>query len=386
MADSLMRDGGRTDRATPGRDVAAPRGIDGAPSVLHQRLNHRTAPLQGMARRLSGRTAAPPIQRMSRSNAVVQLMRPHAQDAGRLFQVHYPGPESGPIIATYNGTNDNINYRFTTSHGQAITVTEDRIVGYRPTVGGMHPPGQIRPPEQNVQGRDQVFLSEADLSGAMARQRQDRSMVDRMVVTTFEQTPNYAHYAQNRRDLEAQGVPILNNMDIGAKQATASRLSGVGPNANLHFQMPRVPQGTPGYSTPKLIRDTLSLPSTMQRDDVTVSITAPDPSGYKQSGIHNRLYGLENGGAAKGTGMTQASTGSDDELEEYGYSHRQTTVDASTAVAAKRKKYKFTPSKTEHADFHKPDPRRDPDGDDDDMGGGGDWSATSTTQPLVSAN
>lgn len=383
MADSLMRDGKGTERAVSTHGAAVAHRSGAASSDLHQRLNRRTLPLQLMARRLSARPSMAPVQRMPRAGGVVQLMRPHAEDVGRLFQVHYPGPDSGPIIATYNGTDDNIHFRFTTSHARAITVTEDRIIGYRPTVGGMHPPGQIRPPEQNVEGRDRVFLSEADLSGAMARQRQDPGIVDRMVVTTFEQAPDYANYAQNRRDLEVQGVPILNNMNIGQTQATANPLSGVGPNANLHFQMPRVPQGTPGYSTPQLIHDTLSLPSLMQRDDVTVSVTAPDPSSYAQTRIHNTFYSLENSGAVKGTGMTQTETGPDDDLEKYGYSHRQTTKDASTAAAAKRKKYKFTPSKTEHADFHKPDPNRKHEEDDDDSGRGGSLGAVNTLQPLA---
>ncbi|NIJ22234.1 hypothetical protein FHS95_003949 [Sphingomonas naasensis] len=379
MADSLMREG-RSERATATHAAAAPvRGDPPPPAPLQQRLNRRTLPLQLMARRLSARA---PVQRMPQANGVVQLIRPHAQDVGRDFQVYYPGPDSGPIIAVYNGTLDNQNYRFTTSRGRSITVTEDRIIGYRPTVGGMHPPGQIRPPEENVQGRTEVLLSEADLSGAMARQRQDRSLVDRMVVSTFEQTPDYASYQQNRRDLEVQGVPILNNMNIARTQDTANRLSGVGPNANLHFQMPRVPQGTQGYSTPRLIHDTLTLPSMMQRNDVTVSITAPDPSSYAKPATHNTFYSLENGGAVKNTGMTQSDTGPDDDLEKYGYAHRQTTKDASTGAAAKRKKYKFTPSKSEHADFHQPDPNRKHEEDDDDMGRGS-FGAPNMTQPLV---
>ncbi|MBW8832088.1 MAG: hypothetical protein JF606_22265 [Burkholderiales bacterium] len=191
-----------------------------------------------------------------------------------------------------------------------------------------------------------------------------------MAVTTFEETPNYPNFEQNRHNLEVRGVPVVPSVDISQTQATAERLSGLPAEANLHFQMPRVPRGTKGYSTQKLVRDTLKLPSAMGQD-MTVSITAPHPDGYSKLSTHNGFYGLESGKAVKKTAMEldEAGTDSDASLEGYGYEHKQSTVDQSTEVAAKRKKYKFVPSDPEHQEF-KGAPKGPGDRDGDSEGGG----------------
>lgn len=320
-------------------------------------------------------------QQSAAVNAPIQLMRPHVQDVGRDFQIHYPRSDSIPMIGRYVGPADNDRYRFTTSRG-SIEVTEDRIIGYRPTVGGMHPPGQERPVEENLDGRDQVFLSEADLSGAMSRQRRDPGLLDRMVVTTFEERPDYAQFEQNRRDLESQGVPILNSFDISDKEGSSKRLSRLPQNANLHFQMPRVPRSVKGYSTQKLVNDTLSLPKTMKRSDIGVSVTTPHPKSYSDPKTHNRFYGLESRKALNGTDMELQAEGSDsdEDLETYGYEHRQSTIDESAKVSKKRKKYKFVARKTEHEDFkHNPFEDSDHEGGD----GGGDMQMGDLSNELV---
>lgn len=328
---------------------------------------------RGYGALLAARPAGPcPIQRVAASAQPIQLMRPHISDVGRDFQIHYPGPHSGPIIGSYLGPGEGDTYRFQTS-SRVISVAEDRILGYRPTVGGMHPRGQIRPPEENLEGRDQIFLSEADLSGAMARQRRDPGLLDRMAVTTFEETPDYESYEQNRRDLEGQGVPIINSMDLSKVPESAERLSRIGENANLHFQMPRVPRNVSGYSTQKLIQDTLRLPGKMERSDLSVTVTTPHPESYGKKGVHERFYGLEGKkNAIKGTGMNmdEAIDDPDSGLETYGYVHKQSTIDQSAEVAKKRKRYKFTPRHTEHDDFKHKDFKKDEDEDDKGEGGG----------------
>ncbi|KQV78240.1 hypothetical protein ASC87_11600 [Rhizobacter sp. Root1221] len=204
----------------------------------------------------------------------------------------------------------------------------------------------------------------------MARQRQDPGLVDRMAVSTFEETPKYANFEKNRHNLEVQGVPILRSVDISKTAETAERLSELPPGANLHFQMPRVPRGTSGYSTQRLVRDTLRLPGAIG-EDMSVSITTPRPDAYtKVKGTHDRIYGLESGKALEGTGMELEEGGSDSDshLEKFGYDHKQSTKDESAGVADKRKKYKFVPGDSEHEES-----KRAPKGpgDRDDESGGG---------------
>jgi hypothetical protein len=137
--------------------------------------------------------------------------------------------------------------------------------------------------------------------------------------------------------------------------------------------MPRVPRSVKGYSTQKLVGDTLKMPKNMGRDDLSVSITTPDPSNYNDESVHNRFYGLENEKYFKQSGMHLSKTSEDDLYkEEFGYTHKQSTVDKSAEVSETRKKYFFisnqkrkrnekeeqrkkrkpTLSKTEHEDFN----------------------------------
>ena len=294
------------------------------------------------------------------SKGGIQMMRPHKKDVGRSF-IFYWGSSLSQQVGEYLGPSldNDLNHRFQTRTRGIVEVPEDSIIGYRPTVGGMHPPGQIRPPEENVKGRNLVLLSEADLSGAMARQRENPGLLNQMVVTTYENKPDYPDYDQNARDLESQGVPILSNFDI-SEPSSAKRLKGMGDGANIHFQMPRVPR-VKGYSTQKLIKDTLSIPKRLHRKDVTASITAPDPSNYTKEGTHNMHYGLESGKSITGSGMKLSRTSSDEDMGKYGYVHKQSTVNKTAEVSKKRKRYYFVSDKNEHEDFHGPSHGNDKD-------------------------
>lgn len=298
-----------------------------------------------------------PLQRVATGGqGVIQMMRPHIEDVGRLFQIYRTGGRT-VTIGEYLGPGRQRNtYRFRTNSYGEMEVHENDIIGYRPTVGSMHPPGQIRPPEQNVQGRDQVFLSEAGLSGVMAMQREDPSLLNRMVVTTYEEKPSYPEYEQNRRDLESQGVPILNSFDVSNREQS-NRLNLMNSGGNIHFQMPRVTAGTKGYSTPKLVHDTLMMPQNMNRNDLSVTITTPHPSMYEgrkkrsATAIHNQFYGLESKRSLKDTDMKVIKKRRDKNMEKYGYEHRVNTRNKSAKVAEKRRKYYFVPKQSEHEDF-----------------------------------
>ncbi|MFD6276094.1 DUF4157 domain-containing protein [Streptomyces sp. NPDC060209] len=278
--------------------------------------------------------------------------RMHKKDRGQMFEIT---GRRGPIVGRYVRSASDGTEIFDTTQGR-IQVNPEQILGPRATVGGLHPEGRTRPPEENLHDRDQIFLSEADLSAARARVRRDPSQAGRMAATTFEERPDYQEYENNREDLRRLGVPVLNDVDLSRPEA-AGRLSGVGPNANMHFQMPRVPRGTPGYSTQKLIRDTGRLPGRAGRDDVTVSVTTPHPSKYPKSGTHNGFYGMEN---RKGVpeGMRLAGEHSDDDadLEEYGYGHRQSTKDEGAAVAERRKTYRMESDRRSNSPEEDPDP------------------------------
>ena len=316
----------------------------------------------------------------SSATGTIQRMHPHFHDIGRDFLIKYPHASSstsvgnyvGPVLATYQiETNNYESYEFDTNRFGVVSVPHQRIIGYRPTVGGMHPRGMIRSDQERIEGRSEVFLSEADLSGVMARQRRDPSLLDRVVVTTYEQAPNYPDYRENLLNLEGQGVPVLNNFDISDPEM-AQRLSSLAPNSNIHFQMPRVPR-IEGYSTQRLVADTLEMPHRLQRSDIAVSITTPHPSMYKKPGKHNQIYGLESGKVFGKNELVEAASDSDDDLEDYGYTHKQSTKNKSAKVAEKRKKYKFRSSQPYHCrsrnEIEKHHRRHDRD-DDEGFGGG----------------
>ncbi|MBM7441945.1 DUF4157 domain-containing protein [Streptomyces sp. HB132] len=277
----------------------------------------------------------------------------HKKDRGQMFEIM---SERGPVIGRYVRSQSDGTEVFDTSQGKRIAVYPTDIMGPRATVGGLHPEGRMRPPEQNLRDRDQILLSEADLSGARARVRRDPSQARRMAATTFEERPDYEEYENNREDLRRLGVPVLNNVDL-SRPETAERFRDVGPNANMHFQMPRVPRGTRGYSTQELIRDTGRLPGRAGRDDVSVSVTTPHPSRYSKPGTHNGFYGMENRKAVP-EGMRLAGEHSDDDadLEEYGYGHRQSTKDVGAAVADRRKTYRLEPDRRSNSPEDEPGP------------------------------
>ncbi|WP_327114198.1 DUF4157 domain-containing protein [Streptomyces sp. NBC_01341] len=311
--------------------------------------------LSGPGSGASAGTATP--ARSGGGIAVARMMsgggrRMYEADRGQMFEVD---GGRGPVVGRYVRSSSGGTEIFDTSQGR-IHVYPEQIRGPRATVGGLHPEGRTRPPEENLHDRDRILLSEADLSGARARVRRDPSQARRMAATTFEEQPDYQEYENNREDLRRLGVPVLNNVDLSRPEA-ADRFRDVGPNANIHFQMPRVPRGTRGYSTQELIRDTGRLPGRAGRDDVTVSVTTPHPSKYAKSGTHNGFYGMEN---RKGVpeGMRLAAEHSDDDadLERYGYGHRQSTRDVGAAVADRRKTYVMESDRRSNSPEEDPDP------------------------------
>lgn len=262
----------------------------------------------------------------------------HRQDRGHLFEILHRGRQ---LMGRYVGPGSGGREVFDTTENGRIEVRRDRILGVRPTVSGLHPPGQVRPVEENFEGRTRFYLSEADLSAANARLRRDPSLAGTMGVTTYEDRPDYAQYRHNREDLRRRGVPVMNSVDL-RDPGVAHRFSGAGPNPNFHFQMPRWPRNLPGYSTQQLVRDTSRLPIEMGRDDATVSFTLPHPDMYGSAASHNRIYGMESRRAVP-QGMRVAAEHSDDEadLGDYGYNHRQSTQDRGADVARHRKKYRL---------------------------------------------
>lgn len=136
----------------------------------------------------------------------------HKADRGLEFEIE---DSHGPVIGRYVRSGSDGREIFDTPQGR-IRVYPSEILGPRATVGGLHPPGQVRPPEDNLQDRDEVLLSEANASGARARLRRDPRAAERIAVTTYEEEPDYADYPQNREALRRQGVPVLNSFDINA--------------------------------------------------------------------------------------------------------------------------------------------------------------------------
>jgi hypothetical protein len=324
----------------PAPALAATRPFAPAPAPAPAGRGHQLAAI---------RVSAPPP-----AGAPIQRMRPHAvHDVGRHFHV---GGREDPRVGRYLGpATTEGRHRFAMgSRGREEEVHEDDIQGYRPTVGQLHPEGRERSMEDRLSDRSLVMLSGGDLSEAMARQRQDPSLAESMATTTYEQTPDYASYAENAENMSRLGVPVLNNLDV-SRDDSVSRLAQVPPGARLHFQMPRVPQGTPGYSTHRLVTDTARIPERLDRDDLGVSITTPVPSFYGSMRTHNRIYGLESGNALASTQMRVDRTEPDANLEAYGYSHRQTTVDASTDAARDRRVYHLAPRRTDDTDEDDPE-------------------------------
>ncbi|MEU0964246.1 DUF4157 domain-containing protein [Streptomyces sp. NPDC005917] len=260
----------------------------------------------------------------------------HPADAGQFFEFFLDGNRE---VGRYVRARSNGNEVFDTERFGRVEVLPSDILGPRARVGGIHPPGQARTAEERLEGRSTVYLSEADASAARARLRRDPSRADEIGITTFEEHPeqDYGDYARNSEALRRLGVPILTNMDLSRPDA-AERLRHVDEGANLHFQMPRTGR-MKGYSTQKLVGDTNRLPRRMNRDDVSVSITAPDPRQYKNPGTHNGFYGLENRKAVPPGMRVRSGPDPEADLEQYGYSHRISGKDESANAATRRKTY-----------------------------------------------
>ncbi|MFI8280617.1 DUF4157 domain-containing protein [Streptomyces sp. NPDC085929] len=264
--------------------------------------------------------------------------RMYPSDRGQMFEI---ATARGSVMGRYvRASSDGVMHIFDTSEQGRISVYPDQIIGVRPTVGNLHPPGQVRPPEENLHDRSQLLMSEADLSGVRARLRKNPREAGRTAVTTFEEQPDYQQYETNREDLRRLNVPVINGVDMRERKA-AGLVRKLAPNANVHVQMPRTGREA-GYSTQKLVRDTNKLPKNAARPDVTVSQTLPHPSMYERESTHNSFYGVLNRKAVP-EGMRYAGGVSDEDadLEEYGYGHRQTTKDKGADVAARRKTYRF---------------------------------------------
>lgn len=280
---------------------------------------------------------------------------PHPKDTGMHF---YVGNQESPDIGIYRGQAASGKHTFEVS-GRQQEFDRSQIHGYKARVGGLHPPGQNRSSYDKMRGRTDIEISGGDLSRTMAKIRSDnqraqaagQSISDvpqRMAVTTFDRTkarpdkdsPDYERFPQNAENARRLGVQV--EQDVNVKDSERlSFLGGAAPNANIHAQMPRVPQGTKGYSTQQLTADIMKIPGQVGLPRATTSITTPDPANFK---THNRTYGLEK--AAEGAGMQQAGAHADDRLQDFGYNHKQTTKDETTDSAARRMTYHFEPGES----------------------------------------
>ncbi|WP_406438211.1 DUF4157 domain-containing protein [Streptomyces sp. NBC_00631] len=282
--------------------------------------------------------AAPVVARMPRGRGRSRppAVRMHPRDAGQSFEFLFDGHN---VVGRYVRATSGGYEVFDTERFGRVEVHPEDVLGPRARVGGLHPPGRARTAEERLEGRSTVYLSEADASAARARLRKDPSRADEIGITTFEEHPEdeYQEYQGNSEALRRLGVPILNNMDLSRPDA-AERLRHVDEGAKLHFQMPRTGR-MKGYSTQKLVGDTNRLPGRMNRDDVSVSITAPDPRQYKKRSTHDSFYGLENKKAVPPGMRVRSGPDPEGDLEEYGYSHRISGKDKSADVATRRRTY-----------------------------------------------
>ncbi|MEU9148971.1 DUF4157 domain-containing protein [Streptomyces sp. NPDC048417] len=310
-----------------------------AESIAHRIRNGGSVPAAPpQAAAAAAPAGAVPVARMPRGSGRSRppASRMHPADAGQLFEFYLDGNRE---VGRYVRARSNGDEVFDTERFGRVDVAPADILGPRARVGGIHPPGRARPAEERLEGRSTVYLSEADASAARARLRRDPGRADEIGITTFEEHPEdeYQEYQRNSEDLRRLGVPILTNMDLSRPDA-AERLRHVDEGANLHFQMPRTGR-MKGYSTQKLVGDTNRLPRRMNRDDVSVSITAPDPRQYKSRSTHDSFYGLENRKAVPPGMRVRSGPDPEADLEEYGYSHRISGKDKSAAVASRRKTY-----------------------------------------------
>jgi hypothetical protein len=283
--------------------------------------------------------------------AFAKGMVPDSSDKGEHFLL------SGNRIGTYKGyvppkkPGEEGKYEFETTSGEKLQLSKEDIHGPRPTVGLRYPQGQ---PGNQVEGKDEAHISVGAGSELNARRKQNPGSESERLGTTFDKNPEsiYADYPQHAETAARHGYPILNDVDL-TKPETYAHLKDLAPGADVHIHMPRVPRGTPGYSTHQLIGDFAKLPKNLGRDDLKLSVTVPAPSAYgpgkKGHATHNSIYGLHDGSALTGTGMKVSHNedlpkGDARRLENYGYTHKQSTTDKSADVAGKRlRTYHLTP-------------------------------------------
>jgi len=100
--------------------------------------------------------------------------RPHATDVGQHLQFNLPQSQSGPFIGRYVGAGADGQHVFDThSHGR-LSVPESHILGYRPTVGGMHLPDPTQPDAGSAGNRRTSSLSSADDSDFVPNSEDER--------------------------------------------------------------------------------------------------------------------------------------------------------------------------------------------------------------------
>lgn len=268
---------------------------------------------------------------------------PHPKDVGSHLQ--FDRKPGSAIVGKYLGPTDDGLHEFETSHGK-LTVPTSEIHGLRPVVGGLHPPGQERPPEGQLDNRVQLHLSVGDGSEALARIRQHPELKDKIAVTTYGKD-DYTKSLSNAHNMKVSGIPILVQFDIKDMEGAMERLKELPAGGHLHFQMPRVPQGTKGFSSKELVSKTLKLGEHLGS---SVSITVPDPGKIQNPG---HSYGLHNNKAledSKANMKLDRVEKDDSKLEEYGYEHKQTTKDESTEAANRRHTYHFVLGKGSPSD------------------------------------
>jgi hypothetical protein len=270
---------------------------------------------------------------------------PHPTDVNKPFLLTLQEGEYPDTVGIYKGVvPDNSGNHYFEIRGEMREIESKYINGVRPTVAGSHPEGVARIPFAPTVGY--MDISTADASHTLALHRQGE-LRGGLAATTFEghheNEKLYASYQANYESLRRAGVSVIDRVDIRNTDEAIRRLKNIEAEGIIHFQMPRVPQGTEGYSTQKLIHDTLLLPRTMKRPDVTVTIAVPDPDVAYDGKLstHNRIYGIGSGNAVEGTGMRLVSYTDDAQIDQYGYEHKQSTVDVSTGVANQRRVYKF---------------------------------------------
>jgi hypothetical protein len=218
-------------------------------------------------------------------------------------------------------------HRFETSSGE-LSLRPDQIKGPKSEVGFTYPKGQ---PGNPFDGKGHVSISVGDATELLAKARKGD---DNFGGTTFDKNPEsiYPDYGQTSQRLARQGIPILHDVDM-RKPETYEPLKDLAPGAEVHMHMPRVPRGTPNYSTQKLIKNYKELPEELNREDLDQSPTVPAPSVYSSEKIHNQIYGTEKDPDWSYHEDVEPDDPRRKEMTDLGYEHKQSTRNESTGAA-----------------------------------------------------